>query len=207
MAQMLEILNLPLAPQRLVPRIVSPQIAPVSGARIHLARIEPVLPAWQMDDHTRLPLDFTSISPMQPNIHLNWLSIAIAVFVAFAFGGIYYGPLLGRVWAELMGMKEKPTPAAMRRAMLLQLIGTFLTAYVLTFTLKVWMPSSWSLVGDKPGYVYGFYAGVFTWVGFYVPMQLAKVAWEGRPWKLFLINTVHDLINLQLIAQILARWP
>jgi hypothetical protein len=37
-------------------------------------------------------------------------------------------------------------------------------------------------------------------------MQLGKIAWEMRSWKLFLINTAHDFVILQVIAQILAHW-
>jgi hypothetical protein len=146
---------------------------------------------------------------MNPQIHVNWFAVAGAVVAAFAFGGVWYGPLWGKTWGGLMGMdmSKPPAPAVMKRAFANQLVGTFLTAYVMTFSLKVWMPSVWGLGPDMgPYYMYGLYAGFFTWLGFYVPLQLSKVSWEGRPWKLFFINAGHDFINLQIIAQILAHW-
>lgn len=144
----------------------------------------------------------------EPNIHVNWPAIVGAVAAAFAFGGLWYGPLFGKTWAKLMNFPAdfKPAPGAMKQAFALQLLGALLTSYVMTFSLKVWLPSTWGLGPDGPHYMFGIYAGVFTWLGFYVPLQLGKVSWEGRPWKLFLINTTHDFINLQLICGILAHW-
>ncbi|MER2512837.1 MAG: DUF1761 domain-containing protein [Nitrosomonas ureae] len=46
----------------------------------------------------------------------------------------------------------------------------------------------------------------FTWIGFYIPMQFSKVAWENRPWKVFFINTVHDFILLLIFSTIFAYW-
>ena len=145
---------------------------------------------------------------MQPNLHLHWPAILAAVATAFAFGGVWYGPLLGKTWAGLMGMPPdfKPAPGAMKQAFACQLIGTLLTTYVLAHSVQVWRPSVWGVGPDGPDRLYGFFCGFFTWIGFYVPLQLGKISWEGRPWKLFSINSAHDFINLQIISQILAHW-
>lgn len=144
---------------------------------------------------------------MQPNIHVSWPAILGAVALAFCFGGLWYGPLFGRTWGRLMGFPPdfKPTPGQLKRAFFLQALGCFLTAYVMTFSLKIWLPSTWMLGDDGPRWMYGVYAAIFTWLGFYVPLQLGKVSWENRPWKLFFINAGHDLINLNLICQVIAH--
>ncbi len=143
-----------------------------------------------------------------PNIVINWSAIAVACLAAFIFGGIWYTPLFGATWAKLMGMDmtKKPEKGVMVRAFTLQIIGIFLTTYVMAHTVQVWQPSVWNAGPDMPKSMNGFYGGLFTWVGFYVPMQFGKVGWEGKPWKLFFINAGHDFINLQIIAQILAHW-
>ena len=38
---------------------------------------------------------------------------------------------------------------------------------------------------------------------FYIPLLLGTVTWERKPWKLFALNAVYNLLNLQLIAAIL----
>jgi hypothetical protein len=113
------------------------------------------------------------------------------------------------MWMSAMGMKPedcKPDKSKMMKGLVLTVIGTFLTTFVLAHSTQVWRGSVWNVGSDGPGYIYGFYGGFFTWLGFYVPMQFSKVSWEGRSWKLFALNAAHDFVNLQLIAQILSNW-
>jgi hypothetical protein len=144
----------------------------------------------------------------EPNIVLSWPAILIAVVAAFFLGFLWYGPLFGKPWAKLMGFKlnHKPKPRVMAKAYGLQLLGTFLTAFVMAHTCQIWRPSVWGLGQDSPFYMYGFYNGIFTWLGFYVPLQFGKVTWENRPWKLFFINASYELVMLQAMSLILAYW-
>lgn len=145
----------------------------------------------------------------QPHIVLNWAAIAVATVAAFLIGWIWYGPLFGKPWAKAMGIKmdKKPDPAVMMKAMGLQLLGLFLTTFVLAHTSQVWRASVWGISGqDGSSMMYGCYAALFTWIGFYVPLQLGKISWEMKPWKLFFINAGHDLVTLWVIAQILTHW-
>lgn len=145
---------------------------------------------------------------MQPEIHINYLAVVAAVVASFLFGWLWYGPLFGKTWARLMNMpmNVKPDPKVMLRGMALMIAGTFLTAYVMVYTGEVWRPSSWKIGPDAPSYVYGFFNGFFIWIGFFVPMLLGTVAWEGRPWGLFGLNAAYYFLNLQIVAMILACW-
>jgi hypothetical protein len=144
-----------------------------------------------------------------PHIVLNWFAIIAAIVAAFIFGFLWYGPFMGKTWAKLMGFSPeqcKPDPAKMIKMLALQLIGTFLTTYVLAHSTQVWRPTVWGVGADAPNWMYGSMSAVFTWIGFYVPLQMNKCTWEGKPWKLFALNSAHDIINLMIIAQILANW-
>ena len=145
---------------------------------------------------------------MQPLIHINFMAVFAAVFVSFMFGWLWYGPLFGKKWASLMKMPmdAKPDPKVMLRGMALMIVGTFLTAYVLAHASAVWRPSAWNAGTDGPSWIYGFFAGFFTWIGYYVPMLLGAVAWEGRSWGLFGLNAAYHFVNLQFIAMILVYW-
>jgi hypothetical protein len=46
-------------------------------------------------------------------------------------------------------------------------------------------------------------AAFFTWLGFYLPVDLNRVAWEMKSWKLFFINTGYHLVALVVAAFIL----
>lgn len=144
---------------------------------------------------------------MQPQLQINMISIVVATFAAFVLGGLWYGPLFGRSWAKEMkfDMSKKPDPKVMMKAYGFQLLGTFLTAYVLAHSAEVWRPSVWNAGQDMPAYNYGFFSAFFTWVGFYVPLHLGSVSWEGKSWKLFAINVGYYFVMLQVVGQILAH--
>lgn len=146
---------------------------------------------------------------MQPHLTISFPAILSAAFAAFLLGWLWYGPLFGRTWGKLMGMKmdKKPEAAFMIKALGFQFLGLFLTSYVLAHSGQIWRPTVWGAATDGgSNAAFGFMAGVFTWIGFYIPQQLSKVNWEMRPWKLFFINAGHDFVALQVIAQILAHW-
>ena len=145
---------------------------------------------------------------MQPNIVIYWPAIIVAFACAFVFGGIWYGPLFGKKWARLVGMdcEKKPDSKLIQRAMMLQAFGLFLTTWVLVHSGQVWRPSVWGIGADQPDYVYGLFNAFFTWIGFFIPLQLGKIAWENRPWKLFFINAGHDFLTLLIISMILTYW-
>jgi hypothetical protein len=90
--------------------------------------------------------------------------------------------------------------------MILMVIGSFLTAFVLAHSAEVWRSSVWKTGTDQPAYVYGFFSAFFTWIGFYVPMLFSSVAWEGKSWKLFGINAAYHFLALQMAGAILAYW-
>jgi len=142
---------------------------------------------------------------MQPAIHMNWLAVLVAVVASFVFGWLWYGPLFGKKWAALMKFPPdmKPDKKVMMRGMILMVIGTFLTAYTIVWVSDVWRPSVWGGSGDAAAYVYALATAFWVWIGFYVPMNLSGVAWEGKPWALFGLNVAYCFLNLLLIALII----
>jgi len=145
---------------------------------------------------------------MQPQIHLNWIAIVVAVAVSFLFGGLWYGPLFGRAWKKEMGVPPdaKPTGAEMGKSLGLNVLGTFLTAFVLAHDVLGWRPSAWNAGPDAAPAVYGFFAGFFAWLGFMVPVLLNGVSFERKSWRLFFINAAHQFLSLQIIGMILTFW-
>ena len=145
---------------------------------------------------------------MQPNIHVNWLAIPTSVVASFAIGSLWYGPLFGKIWARAMGFDEaaRPSGVDIARGSLLNLVGTLLMAYVLAHVVSVWRPSTWNAGSDRAAWTYGFYAGLFVWLGFVVPVLLNGVAFEKRKWKVFGIGASYQFLSLQAMGMILAFW-
>lgn len=146
---------------------------------------------------------------VQPNLIINFFAIGTCVIAGMIFGFLWYGPIFGKIWARGMGMPAdfKPDSKTMARAMLLQVVGLFLISYVLAHSGQVWRPSVWGVGTDEgSNLMWAFMSTFFTWIGFYIPMQFSKVAWENRPWKVFFINAGHDFILLFIFSTILAYW-
>ncbi|MEQ1773482.1 MAG: DUF1761 domain-containing protein [Burkholderiales bacterium] len=145
---------------------------------------------------------------MQPVIHLNWFAIAAAVLANIIIGFLWYGPILGKAWMREMGISpdHKPDPAVMKRSMIIMIVSAFLTATVLAHTVAVWRPSTWNAGTDAANAIYGFASAFFTWIGFFVPVLLAGVAWENKSLRLFGINAGYHFVALLAAGMILAFW-
>src|SRR2546429_5127684 len=93
---------------------------------------------------------------MQPDIHVNYWAILVAVAATMVLGFLWYGPILGKAWMKEMGIPagSKPDPKVMRRGLILMLIGSFLTAFVLAHTGEVWRPAGWKARAGRSGPVY-----------------------------------------------------
>lgn len=141
-----------------------------------------------------------------PHIEINYVAILIAVVANFILGFIWYTPLFGKVWGKEMGfdMTQKPPAGAMAKGMIIMIIGNFLMAFVFAHNIAVWNPVTWGLPPspESPAST-ALMAAFFTWLGFFLPLDLNTVAWEMKSWKLFLINTTYHLLSLVIVALIL----
>ena len=132
---------------------------------------------------------------MCPITHTNLLILLGITVISFIFGFIWYGPAFGKTWAQLVGKKcdelqGKPPISSM----LITFLGTFATVVVMSY-----------LLNEAKSYCH-YDIVFFVWLGFQVPILLGAVTWEGRSWKLFVLNGLYYFLNLQLIALILTYW-
>ena len=140
-------------------------------------------------------------------IKINILAIIIAVVANFIFGFIWYTPLFGKIWGRHMGfdMNQKPKMSEMTKGMIFMVIGSLLCAWVLAHNMAAWafVPGTETF---SP-FTNAMMSAVFTWLGFYFPVDLGATAWERKSWTLFFINTGYHLLSLVVIAMILAYMP
>lgn len=137
-------------------------------------------------------------------IQINFVAILIVVVANFVLGFIWYTPLFGKAWGKEMGfdMNEKPKTAEMMKGMVFMIVGNFLFAWVFAHNIAAWsfVPGS----GDIAPFQNAMMASIFTWLGFYLPVDIGTVTWERKSWKLFFINTGYHLASLILAALILS---
>jgi hypothetical protein len=138
-------------------------------------------------------------------MNINIVAILVAVVANFILGFLWYTPLFGKAWAKEMGFDTsvKPAGGQIAKGMIFMIIGNFFLAYVFAHNIAAW------------SYVPGMEAmspamkiansTVFTWLGFYLPVDLSTVAWENKSWKLFAINTSYHFMML-LVASVILTY-
>jgi len=136
-------------------------------------------------------------------LNINFVAILVAVVANFILGFLWYTPLFGKAWAKELGfdMTVKPTGGQMAKGMIFMVIGNFLMAYVFAHNNAAWSYVPGADVMSKTESILS--AAGFTWLGFYLPGDLSRVAWEKASWKLFGINTGYHFVSLLVVAAIL----
>ena len=136
-------------------------------------------------------------------MNINMVAILVAVVANFILGFLWYTPLFGKAWAKEMGFDTsvKPAGGQIAKGMIFMVIGNFFLAYVFAHNIAAWnyVPGMDAM---SPG-IKIMNSTVFTWLGFYLPVDLSTVAWENRSWKLFAINTSYHFMMLLVASVIL----
>ena len=142
------------------------------------------------------------------SVPINYIAILLAAVVTMVIGFLWYGPLFGKPWSKLMGwgeMAPEKMKEMQKKAMpgyAVQFVGALVMAFVLGHALIF---SSTYL--NMSGVSAGLMAGFWNWLGFVVPVTAGAVFWEGKSWRLWLINVGFYLVNLLAMGVILAMMP
>jgi hypothetical protein len=129
---------------------------------------------------------------------INWWAILLAVIVKQALGALWYSPVLfGKPWCELTGVSEAEMKAGLVKALIPDVIGSFLMAFVLVHAVHY---------AGANGGGQGAAVGFFNWLGFVAVATFGSVTFERRPLKLWLINNAYLLIALLIMGAIFAAW-
>ena len=136
-------------------------------------------------------------------MNINIIAILVAVAANFILGFVWYTPLFGKAWAKEMGfdISVKPASGELARGMILMVIGNFFLAYVFAHNIAAWsyVPGTAELSMTQNI----LSSTIFTWLGFYLPVDIGVVAWEKKSWKLFFINTGYHFMMLLVASLVL----
>ncbi len=137
---------------------------------------------------------------MFSDISINIWAVVAAAASSMVIGSLWYGPVFGKYWKKLMGFPNEGvkamsmTPA---RAMSIAVVSSLVMAYVLAYFADVWGVLS---NGDALSLAF------WVWLGFVATNQLGSVLWEGKSWRLWILNTANSLVTYAVMALILATW-
>ncbi|MDO8648788.1 MAG: DUF1761 domain-containing protein [Candidatus Peregrinibacteria bacterium] len=140
-----------------------------------------------------------------PEIPLNIPAILASTVASMVIGFVWYGPLFGKQWMKMMKIDhasmEKAKKEGMGKLYALAALGSLLMSFVLAHSLVFA-----STYLDVYGVQAGLQAGFWNWLGFIAPVTLGGVLWEGKPWKLWILNNGHYLVSMLIMGVILAVW-
>ena len=132
---------------------------------------------------------------------INYLAVLAAAVAYIVLGFLWYGPLFGKQWIKLMNFDKKKMSEMKNKGMgktyVIMVVGTLVTSYVLAHFVDYL---------DAANVAGALTAAFWIWLGFVAPVQLGMVLWEGKPWKLYFLNAAYYLVNLAVMATILAVW-
>ena len=135
-------------------------------------------------------------------VSTNYLAALVATIAAIVLGFLWYGPLFGKVWMQLMNIDKKKMDEMKKKGMtmnyVIMVISTLVMSYILAHFVKYL--GATNIAG-------ALQAAFWIWLGFIATVQIGIVLWEGKPWKLYFLNTAYWLVNLAVMATILALWP
>ncbi|EKD92637.1 MAG: hypothetical protein ACD_28C00378G0002 [uncultured bacterium] len=138
-------------------------------------------------------------------LSVNYFAILVAGLSAMVTGFLWYGPLFGKWWIELMGWPkeevqkmQKEGSATMGKNYSITFVMALLTAFVIAHFAQA--------IGAE-GVQGAFQLAFWLWFGFIITSMMNSVLWEGKSWKLYGLNISYELVKMFVMALILIFWP
>ncbi|MBI1975649.1 MAG: DUF1761 domain-containing protein [Candidatus Vogelbacteria bacterium] len=132
---------------------------------------------------------------------INFWAVLGTAIVMMVVGMVWYSPkVFGIAWMRLAGLTEErteQTKQGMWKMYVSGLVGAIATSFVMAYFV---------IVSDALMFASGAWVGFLVWLGFNAPVLMGMVTWEGRPIKLYAINTSYYLVTFPLIGGLLALW-
>jgi hypothetical protein len=125
---------------------------------------------------------------------INWLAVVVCTVVAFVEGGLWYGPLFGKIWMREMNIGPDHKPKIGKPVL-------FGTTIVLTFIAAAVFAA---FVGPQPGPGLAIGAGISTgvfWVGFSMTITYM---FAGRSRALWAIDAGFAAVQFTLFGVVFA---
>ena len=135
------------------------------------------------------------------DIPINYFAVFVAALIPMALGFFWYGPMFGKSWAHMTGISMDSMQKAPPTNYIIMFVGALVMAFGLDHSLIFA-----STYLRTEGISAGLQAGIWTWISFVAPVMLGVVLWEGKPWKLWAINTSYYLASLCLMGVVLSLW-
>jgi hypothetical protein len=125
---------------------------------------------------------------------VSLLATLTGTVVGFVLGGLWYGPLFGTAWMAAQGWSSETIEAMKRSFDPVRVYGgNFALGLVACFAF------GW-LVGPRPLLGHAVAAGVAVGAGCIAASLAASSLWEGKNFRLILINGGYQAVRFVLVG-------
>lgn len=133
---------------------------------------------------------------MRNLIQVNLMSILFAGVLAMAVGIVWYSDaVFGKRWQRLLAVSgDKMDKSGMGKILGITFVTTLISAYILSMFMH-YAGAYGTLLGAK--------TGLWVWLGFIMPTQLANNLFTKKPFELFLVDTGHHLTVFLVMGAVL----
>jgi len=135
-------------------------------------------------------------------VEVNYLAVVLAMLSSMVVGSIWYArPVFGDMWIKLakVDMSKKGAPVWVPIG--ITAVVSLLTAYVLAHVAFL----SHEFFGNS--FLQDSLSTAFwLWLGLTAARFVTHDAFEGRPWKLTLLNCAHELVTIFLMGLVIGLF-
>lgn len=140
---------------------------------------------------------------MEP-ITINYLAILVGAVLSMAIGAVWYGPLFGKKWMEIVGVD--PSDLVTINTMKKSAGKLYAVQFVLTLFQVLVLAH---LIADTTSAT-GIERSLWIWIAFIIPTLAGSVMWtsESTPhkWSRFLIQGGYQLILFVVFGLLIQFW-
>lgn len=135
---------------------------------------------------------------------INYFAVLTCVVLSIGIAVVWYGPLFGKKWAEIVGGNFDTLEA--RREMQKRVMPLYITQFLLTLfqvTILAFYIEGWKEAS-------GLENALWIWAAFVMPTIASSSMWNNDSakisWARFLIQSGYQLIVFALFGFVLGAW-
>jgi hypothetical protein len=130
-------------------------------------------------------------------------AVLVASLLPMAIGALWYGPLFGKKWMQLVEKSEEEIRAGFNpmKSYGVTFLMAVLTAFVLAHVLQAY-DDAYTLTG----WAAGMQGGFWCWLGFVLTIGWQAVSFEDKKLSLYVLNMAYNLVVLLAMGALLGIW-
>jgi hypothetical protein len=137
-------------------------------------------------------------------INVNYWAVASGAVLSMIIGAIWYGPIFGRKWMEIVGVSSTDEEA--RKKMQKSAGPLYVVQFVLTLFQVLVLAH---LLADTKT-ASGIERSLWIWAAFVIPTLAGAVMWTNQSgklkWARFLIQAGYQLVMFIVFGLLLQFW-